>query len=60
MDEKAEALILTDRNKAWAVKIPAIIKDKSTFFAVGAGHLYGEAGLIELLRRQGYKITAIK
>jgi len=60
MDEKAETLILTDRNKAWAVKIPAIIKDKSTFFAVGAGHLYGEAGLIELLRRQGYKITAVK
>lgn len=60
MDEKAESLILTDRNKAWAVKIPAIIKDKSTFFAVGAGHLYGETGLIELLKQQGYKVTPVK
>lgn len=60
MDERTENLVLTQRNKAWAAKIPAIIKDKSTFFAVGAGHLYGNTGVIELLKQQGYKLTPVK
>jgi uncharacterized protein YbaP (TraB family) len=60
MDENAELLLLTGRNKAWVAKIPAIIKDKSTFFAVGAGHLYGKTGVIELLKQQGYQVTPVK
>ncbi|MHA3789239.1 TraB/GumN family protein [Flavobacterium hauense] len=60
MDANAENLMLTERNKAWVKKIPAIVKKESTFFAVGAGHLYGKTGLIELLRQQGYKVTPVK
>jgi uncharacterized protein YbaP (TraB family) len=60
MDANAENLMLTERNKAWVKKIPAIVKKESTFFAVGAGHLYGKTGVIELLKQQGYKVTPVK
>lgn len=60
MSIDAEKLMLTERNKSWAKKIPAIVKKESTFFAVGAGHLYGKTGVIELLRQQGYKVTPVR
>lgn len=60
MDEKAEVFMLTERNRAWVKRIPAIVEKESTFFAVGAGHLYGKTGLIELLKQQGYKVTPVK
>ena len=60
MSADAEKLMLTDRNKEWVKKIPALVKKESTFFAVGAGHLYGKTGVIELLRQQGYKVTPVK
>ena len=60
MNAKAENLMLTERNKAWVKKIPAIAKKESTFFAVGAGHLYGKTGVIELLKQLGYKVTPVK
>ncbi|RDI05336.1 TraB/GumN family protein [Flavobacterium sp. AG291] len=60
MNTTAENLMLNERNKAWVKKIPAIAKKESTFFAVGAGHLYGKNGVIELLKQQGYKVTPVK
>ncbi len=52
-------LFLFDRNRAWAPKIELEMKDKSCFVAVGAGHLFGEDGLIDLLEKKGYTLTAI-
>ena len=40
--------------------IEKISKEKSTFYAVGAGHLGGENGVLELLKKQGYTIKALK
>jgi len=37
-----------------------MMKDKSTFFAVGAGHLGGPKGVINLLKSAGYKVKAVK
>jgi uncharacterized protein YbaP (TraB family) len=34
--------------------------NKSMFFAVGAGHLYGDNGLISLLRKAGYTVIPVK
>ena len=36
------------------------MKKNSIFIAVGAGHLVGEKGLIELLRKEGYTVRAIE
>lgn len=55
-----EAIFLVNRNKAWIPTIKSTIKDKKTFIAVGAGHLSGENGVIELLRKAGYTVNPIQ
>lgn len=49
-------LLLYDRNRRWAAQIPEQMFEKSTLFAVGAGHLGGEKGVISLLRKQGFTV----
>lgn len=53
-------ILLNDRNKKWIPIMIKIMKDKPTFFGVGAGHLAGEEGVIKLLRKQGFKVEAVK
>ena len=53
-------ILLNDRNKKWIPIMVKIMKDKPTFFGVGAGHLAGEEGVIKLLRKQGYKVEAVQ
>lgn len=52
-------MILDFRNKSWIPKFKTYSKDKSVFYAVGAGHLAGEAGLISLLRQEGYQLDPL-
>ncbi|NDP23175.1 MAG: TraB/GumN family protein [Paludibacter sp.] len=59
MNEKSRKWMLDVRNKNWVVKMPEMMKDKSTFFAVGAAHLLGEQGVINLLRKSGYTVKPI-
>jgi uncharacterized protein len=56
---KYDDLLLNNRNKAWIPLIEKWIYEKPTFIAVGAAHLVGEQGVIQLLRNKGYKVTAI-
>ncbi len=51
--------LLPVRNHLWADRMPAIAKEKPTFFAVGCGHLQGKEGLIELLQNKGFKVTPV-
>jgi uncharacterized protein len=55
-----EDILLTGRNTNWIPQIIAQAKKKPTFFAVGAGHLGGPMGVINLLKKQGLKVTAVK
>ena len=59
MNENSKKWMLEVRNENWAVKMPNVMKDKSTFFAVGAAHLLGKEGLINLLRKAGYSVTPV-
>ncbi|MFV8351994.1 TraB/GumN family protein [Flavobacterium sp. XS2P14] len=59
MNENAKKWMSEVRNTNWAVKMPDMMKDKSTFFAVGAAHLLGEQGVINLLRKAGYTVKPI-
>lgn len=52
-------VLLENRNKNWISKIEAFAKEQPTFFGVGAGHLAGENGVIQLLRKAGYSVTAV-
>jgi uncharacterized protein len=53
-------LLLYNRNIAWVKKMPAIMKDAPALFAVGAGHLGGEKGVINLLRKAGFTVRPMK
>jgi len=58
--EKYEDLLLNDRNKNWVKQLKEIMKNESVFVAVGAGHLVGDFGLINLLRKEGYKVEPLE
>jgi uncharacterized protein len=51
--------MLKDRNLTWMKSLPTLMQTGSQFIAVGAGHLPGEFGLIELLRKEGYTVKAV-
>ncbi|MDJ1502582.1 TraB/GumN family protein [Xanthocytophaga agilis] len=57
---KYERILLTDRNNRWIPLITKIATERPTFFAVGAGHLGGKKGVIQLLRKAGYQIKPVK
>lgn len=52
--------LLDNRNKNWIPILENAMKDKSLFIAVGAAHLAGENGVINLLRKQGYTVKAMQ
>jgi len=51
--------LLEKRNRAWIPQLMDGMKTKSLFIAVGAGHLPGETGVIELLKKEGFRITKL-
>jgi uncharacterized protein YbaP (TraB family) len=51
---------LYKRNEIQAESIDTIIKKSSLFVGVGAAHLPGQRGVIELLRKMGYNLRPIK
>lgn len=55
-----DAQLIDNRNIDWLTKLPAIMADKSTLIAVGAGHLPGDKGVLSLLRKAGYTVEAVK
>ena len=54
-----EDLLLLKRNRNWIPVIEGFMKENTTFFAVGAGHLGGEEGVIALLRKAGYVLKPV-
>ena len=51
--------MLFDRNEVMSKSMDSIMKTGSLFAAVGAAHLPGKNGMIEMLRRKGYTVTPI-
>ncbi|MBX2877537.1 MAG: TraB/GumN family protein [Saprospiraceae bacterium] len=54
-----EELLLLRRNRNWIPVMQDMMASNPTFFAVGAGHLGGEEGVIALLRKAGYTVRPI-
>ncbi len=59
-DPSFQVSLLDDRNREWIPKIEKAVKEKPTFIAVGAGHLGGKSGVLNLLREKGYKLKPIR
>lgn len=53
-------LLLYGRNRNWATQFGPIAQKMPTLFAVGAAHLPGSQGLLDLLRKQGYTLRPLK
>ncbi|MBK7289455.1 MAG: TraB/GumN family protein [Chitinophagaceae bacterium] len=53
-------ILLYHRNQNWVKKLKTLLPEKSILVAVGAGHLPGEKGVINLLRKEGYKVTPVE
>lgn len=58
--KEQENAINKNRNDKWLVKLPQIMKDKSSLVAVGALHLAGNDGLLYQLDKMGYKVEPVK
>ncbi len=52
--------LLVQRNKNMADRMEKIMATKSLFTAVGAAHLAGSIGLIEIFRQRGYQVKVVK
>jgi uncharacterized protein YbaP (TraB family) len=59
MNTKAKKYMLDERNINWAKALPDMMKKESLFVAVGSAHLAGELGMINLLRKAGYKVKPV-
>lgn len=53
-------LLLYDRNRKWVQQMPSLMMEGHLLFAVGAGHLPGEKGVIALLKSKGYTVKPLK
>lgn len=51
--------LIVKRNHTMAERSVPLLENGNAFIAVGALHLSGSEGLVELLRQAGYKVTAI-
>ena len=55
---KYEELLLLSRNRNWIPVMQKMMAEGPVFFAVGAGHLGGQEGVIALLRSEGYTVES--
>lgn len=59
MSKNTKKWILDDRNKDWVQKMSGMMKKESLFVAVGSGHLAGDEGVINLLKKEGYTVKPV-
>jgi uncharacterized protein YbaP (TraB family) len=52
--------LIVKRNQKWIPIITELIQKRSTFIAVGAAHLPGKEGVLNLLQEAGYTIISIE
>ena len=52
--------LLKNRNQNWVKQLETILPKNNIFMGVGAAHLFGEDGLIYLLRQKGYTVKPIE
>jgi uncharacterized protein YbaP (TraB family) len=52
--------VLFRRNERWRDKLELWLPEGRVFVAVGVGHMYGERGLVSLLRQRGYRVERVQ
>lgn len=59
MDASFNTVLVNNRNLVMAGRIEKLAGQRSMLIAIGAGHLGGKKGLIDLLRAKGYTLTPV-
>jgi uncharacterized protein len=59
LDKQIAALDDINRNVVMAHRLFVPLRTDRVFVAIGALHLYGEQGLLALLRQQGYQVRRV-
>jgi uncharacterized protein YbaP (TraB family) len=52
-------LLIYNRNRRWMQALNLELRSKPTLIAVGAGHLPGDQGMLQLLKKAGFKLKPI-
>jgi uncharacterized protein YbaP (TraB family) len=53
-------MLVSERNKRWMPQIEQLLQEKQDYFVVvGALHLVGDGGLLDLVKRDGYKLEQL-
>lgn len=60
MTPEEEQRLLTDRNAHWVNFLLTLLPTSAIMIVVGAGHLGGPEGLLQLLRDKDYEVTPIE
>ena len=60
MDEDAMEILINKRNRNWIEKLVKMMPERACLVCVGAGHLFGEKGLLQLLRDLDYTVEPMK
>lgn len=55
-DEANREALIDNRNRAWVDFLLGVLPTTSMLIVVGAGHLPGDNGVLNLLRKQGYDV----
>ena len=58
-EEQMDALIYS-RNRNWVDKLKVMMPERACLVCVGAGHLPGDQGLLQLLRNEGYTVEPMQ
>lgn len=60
-DEMFQEMFVNSRNRRWVTRLlPLMSSGKSCLVVVGAGHLPGKQGLLQLLRNEGYTVEPVR
>ncbi len=60
LGHETRKLLVDQRTLNWLDDVESLVKEDRIFFAVGMGHLGGKNGLLNLLKKKGYKLERIK
>lgn len=59
-DAEAMDALIYDRNRNWVEKLVKMMPERAALVCVGAGHLPGDQGLLQLLRDRGYTVEPMQ
>lgn len=58
-NQRFNDIVLKKRNHKMAARMDSLARQRSSFFAVGVGHLPGDTGVIALLKKKGYAVDPV-